>query len=602
MEKKIAGVLLCVMLGAMIVLTGCGKGGKDSGQKQYPNDAGQAAGDTGSRYEEFITVDVFDTVANFQGIQSGWFAKIVKDKFNMELNIIAPNVTGGETLFDTRAAAGNLGDLIISGTEGGRFKNMVNTGLLMDMTELLEGKDILKNYETAIIKANAHAQQKGIYAVPSEISVQSPEASTDGVDPLVAPYVRWDAYQAAGYPEMKTLEEWIPVMKQLQELIPESDSGQKTYAISMFKDWDGNMMMCAKNYASFYGYNELGFALIKADGSDVQDILDENGQYVRALRFLFTANQEGLVDPESAVQNYDTLSNKYRDGQILTSIWSWQGRDLYNNEADPAEGMTHKELGKGFFPALIEDIQCYTNGCNFEGNAKLVIAIGSQAKDPQRLADFIDWLYSPEGMEIAGQSIGAGGPEGLTWELEDGRPVYTEFGARALPGNDVPMPEEWGSGSWKDGVSALNFSALSATDIDPKTEEPYMTAMWSSVLERNHSSIDLNWQEYAGGAKTCMEFLESKDALAVAPGTSYIAPEETTDIKVLRNQCKSVIIDSSWKMVFAEDEAEFEYLLKDMQDTVNGLGYADVLAVDMRNAKDEIASRKQAVRDYNNQH
>lgn len=38
-------------------------------------------------YEEFIVVDVFDSLANFQGIQSGWFAEIVKDKFNMELSI-----------------------------------------------------------------------------------------------------------------------------------------------------------------------------------------------------------------------------------------------------------------------------------------------------------------------------------------------------------------------------------------------------------------------------------------------------------------------------------------------------------------------------------
>ena len=61
-------------------------------------------------YEEFLVIDVFDTLANYQGIQSGWFAKIVKDKFNMELNIISRNVSGGgDTLFDTRAAAENLG-------------------------------------------------------------------------------------------------------------------------------------------------------------------------------------------------------------------------------------------------------------------------------------------------------------------------------------------------------------------------------------------------------------------------------------------------------------------------------------------------------------
>lgn len=598
MKKRIVSALLCFVLAAGTVLAGCGDSGSDKNSKKEAgsDNAGTTADGEGgntSGYEEFITVDVFDSLANYQGTQSGWFAKVVKDKFNMELNIIAPNVAGGgDTLFQTRSAAGNLGDLIISGTEAGRFKNMVKAGLLMDMTDLLKDKDVLKNYETAITKANADAGQEGIYAIPSEISNQSPEVSMDGLDPLVSPFVRWDAYKAAGYPEMKTLEDWIPVMKQMQENTPESDTGKKTYAISLFKDWDGNMMMCAKNYASFYGYNELGFVMSSADGSDIQDIMDDNSQYIRALRFLFQANQEGLVDPESTTQNYDTLSNKYRDGQILTSLWSWQGRDLYNTKE-------HKEANKGLYPALIEDTKCFSYGCFSEGNAKSIIAIGSQAKDPERLADFIDWLYSTEGMEIAGQAAGAGGPEGLAWEIKDGRPVYTEFGKQALPSNDVQVPEEWGGGSWKDGVSALNFKTLSPVDIDPKTKEPYMTTMWASVLEENNTEIDKDWQEYAGGARTSIEFLESKGALAVAPGTSYVSPEETSDITTLRNQCKAVIVDNSWKMVFAKDEAEFDALLKDTQATINGLGYEEVLAVDMQNAKDEAASRKQAVADYN---
>ncbi len=589
MKKRMTSILLCAVLATGGILSGCGFRGKNG------------LGSGRDKYQEFLTVDVFDSVANYQGIQSGWFAKIVKDKFHMELNMIAPNVAGGEALFQTRSAAGSLGDLIITGAEGGRLENMVKAGLLMDMTKLLQDKDVLKNYGTAIQKANADAGQEGIYVLPSEISNQSPMVPTEGTDPLVAPYVRWDAYRAVGYPKIRTLEDWIPVMKQLQEKIPKSDSGKKTYAISLFKDWDSNMMVCAKNYASFYGYNELGFVLSKADGSDFQDILDEDGQYLRALHFLFKANQEGLVDPESVSQNYDMLSDKYRDGQILTSIWSWQGRDLYNGEIDAAEGRTHKELGKGFYPALIEDSQCYSNGCYSQGNAKLVIAVGSSAKDPQRMADFIDWLYSPEGMEMAGQSAGTGGPRGLTWEMKDGVPVYTQFGTQALPSNDIPVPKEWNgesSASWRDGVSALNFKALSPVDIDPTTKEPYMTAMWSSVLEKNNAPIDLDWQDYADGAKTTIEFLTSKGALAVAPGTSYMAPQEATDIAVLRNKCQSVIVSQSWNMVFAKDEEEFDRLLQDMKETVNGLGYAKVLAVDMQNAKEEAAFRKQEYEQY----
>ncbi len=587
MKKRIVSALLCVAMAATTVLGGCGNDDKktssSSGGKETNN----------SKYEEFITVDVFDQLSNYQGMQSGWFAKVVKDKFNMELNIIAPNVAGGgDTLFQTRSAAGNLGDLIIVGTDNGKFKNMVTAGLLADMTDLLKDKEVYKNYESAIINANEMTEQDGIWGIPSEISNQSPEVSTDGIEPLVTPYVRWDAYKSVGYPQMKNYEDFISAMKAMQEAVPESDSGKKTYAISLFKDWDGNMMTCAKNYASYYGYQEQGFTMMSADGSDIQDITDENGVYVKALKFLFDANQEGLVDPESTTQNYDTLQNKYKDGQVLTSCWSWQGASAYNTTE-------HKEEGKGFMPAFIEDTAPYTAGCYSEGNAKTIIAIGSSAQDPERMADFIDWLYSPEGMEISGQANGAAGPEGLTWEMVDDVATITEFGKSTESDPSIEVPEEWGGGSWEDGVSALNFKALSLVDIDPNNNEPYMKTMWNSVLAENTTTLDTDWQTWAGGAKTTLEFLEGKNALSVAPGSSYTAPEETSDITTLRNQCKAVIVDNSWKMVFAADEDEFNSYLKDMQDTVKGLGYEDVLAVDMQNAKDEAQARVDVVNAYN---
>ena len=36
-----------------------------------------------------ITLDVFSNLANYDGNQPGWFAKVVKDKFNIKLNIIS---------------------------------------------------------------------------------------------------------------------------------------------------------------------------------------------------------------------------------------------------------------------------------------------------------------------------------------------------------------------------------------------------------------------------------------------------------------------------------------------------------------------------------
>ncbi len=590
MKKKLLSVLLCIVLVASM-LTGCKKA-KDAESSSIPevtqavegkSEDGIATGK--EKYPELITVDVFDGLANYQGIQSGWFAKIVKDKFNMELNMIAPNVAGGgDTLYQTRSAAGNLGDLIIYGADGGRLQDMVTAGLLTDIKELIAEKENLKKYQSGIDSLNSLVKEDGVYGIPSAVSEQPATNPSEGLDPTFGPYFRWDAYKAVGYPQMKTLEDMLPVLKSMCEAMPTSDTGKKTYAFSLFKDWDGNMMMMGKQPTCFYGYDEMGFVLARADGSDYQSIIDSDSMYVRTLKLYYQANQMGIMDPESTSQNYDTLFAKYQDGQILYSPWPWLGQAAYNTAAN-------KEAGKGFMITSIDDMKDLSIGCTPNGT-RAMIAIGSGAKDKERLVDFIDWLYSPEGiMSTSAQVSATCGPEGLTWEMKDGKPVLTDFGYEAFyGGGTVQVPEEWGGGNWKDGVSALNFTTVIPSDINPESGFPYNYTLWDSVIEKNATPLEEDWQTKMG-AKTTIEYLQKNNQLMVAPGASYITPTEDSEITTLRGQCKSIIIENSWKMVFAENEAEFNSLLKEMQDIVIGLGYDKVLAVDMKNAKDQNDAR-----------
>lgn len=588
MKKRLLSVLLVCAL-ATSIFTGCGSK-TDALAEAEPS--GEIAGDDAAaadKYPEFITVDVFDGLANYQGIQSGWFAKIVKDKFNMELNMIAPNVAGGgETLFQTRSAAGDLGDLIIYGADDGRLQSMVTAGLVMDLTDLIAEKENLKRYQSGIDSLNTLVKEEGIWGIPSSVSEQPATNPSEGLDPTFGPYLRWDAYKAVGYPEMNTLEDLLPVLKAMQEKVPTSDTGKPTYSISLFKDWDGNMMTLAKQPACFYGYDELGFVFARADGSDYQSIIDSDSMYTRVLKLYFDANQMGLVDPESTTQNYDTMYAKYQDGQILYSPWPWLGQAAYNTPEN-------KAAGKGFMISSIADMKDLSYGCRPNGDRQ-TIAIGSKAEDPERLADFIDWLYSPEGIQMSSaQTSSSSGPEGLTWEMKDDRPVLTEFGWQAFyEGGETPVPEEWGGGIWKDGVSALNFPAVVPSDINPETGFPYNYTLWDSVLEANVTPLDEDWQKKME-AKTTLEYLEKNDQLMVAPGASYIAPAEDSEITTLRGQCRAIIIEYSWKAVFASTEDEFNSLIKEMQDTVKGLGYDKVLEVDMQNAKDQNAAREAAV-------
>ncbi len=47
------------------------------------------------------------------------------------------------------------------------------------------------------------------------------------------------------------------------------------------------MMNAGKQLVTYYGYDESGFVLAKADGSDYQSILDSDSEYIRALKFYF---------------------------------------------------------------------------------------------------------------------------------------------------------------------------------------------------------------------------------------------------------------------------------------------------------------------------
>ena len=109
--------------------------------------------------------------------------------------------------------------------------------------------------------------------------------------------------------------------------------------------------------------------------------------------------------------------------------------------------------------------------------------------------------------------------------------------------------------------------------------------------------VSEDWQKHMN-ADTTMDYLKSKNMLTVAPGASYSVPEEDSNISTIRGQCKATIIENSWKMIFAQDEDEFNSYLKTMQDTVKGLGYEDVLTVDMKNAKDQNDARLAIVESY----
>ncbi|MGN8025337.1 ABC transporter substrate-binding protein [Microbacterium sp. 22242] len=569
LKRKIAAVAVAVVAAGLLASCTAGGGAqKTAAIDSFPK-----------KWDKEITVDVFDGLANYMGVQGGWFADMVKKKFNMKLNIIAPNVAGGgDTLYNTRVSAGNLGDLIIT-DKGQKLDELVKGGLVLDSTPYYGAMTNVKKFDTAVSKLNEG--KKGEYAFPTSVSSLKPTEPSEGIDPTFGPFIRWDLYAKLGYPKLDTLEDLLPILKKMQDLEPTAPNGAKTYAISLFKDWDGNMMVTAKQPATFYGYDEMGFTLAKADGSDYQSLLDDKGQYLRAVKFYQEANAMGLVDPESTTQNFDTMQAKVKNGQVLFSWWPWLGQAAYNTDANT-------QAGKGFEIAPVKDMKVFSYGAAAYGGTQ-VLAIGSKAKDPERIAAFIDWLYSAEGAySNNSQTMGAAGPKGLTWDVDpSGKPQLTDFGKKAFLTGDADVPAEWGGGTYTKGASALNVTTVLPVDIDKSTGYSYSYKGWPSYLALTKTPLSEDWSAHMGGAATTMDYLKDNHQLLVAPGASFTTPTDSSEIQTLRNQIKAVIIQYSWQMAFAKDDAEFTSLKKELQEKAKGLGYDKVLKVDMANAKEQ---------------
>lgn len=91
-------------------------------------------------------------LANYSGEQQGWFADLIKEKFNVKLNYIQSD----DSTFQTRAQNKNLGDIIVFGNDNKEYTQAVKGGLLYNWTE----DGLLDDYGSYIKEHMADALDK----------------------------------------------------------------------------------------------------------------------------------------------------------------------------------------------------------------------------------------------------------------------------------------------------------------------------------------------------------------------------------------------------------------------------------------------------------
>lgn len=591
-EKKFTVAALC--MSAVLSLTACGgNGGAASSANPSASATASTAGASAAASSSLSaanlpeeTINVFNMLANYAGEQPGWFAKLVKDKFNIKLNIIS--VGGNNQVIASKLASGDLGDLVVWNSNGKDFLDSIKAGLLLDWNKdglLDKYGPTMKKVAAQAIEANKKQFGGGtaVYGIGHDVG--SGDGPSEGSTMTYGPDLRWDLYQKLGSPKINKLEDYLPLLKKMQELEPKSDSGRKTYGFSLWSDWDSDFSTNVKVISSFYGFSASdGFNpgdLIEtsATGQQYHGLIDDNSYYMQGLSFFNKANQMGLVDPDSLTQKFSDVSNKTKDGQIFFSQFPW----VDNTYSTPE----HLAAGKGFQLVPFTDEKVYSYGFTPSGGGR-IWSIGAKAKDPARIMMFLDWLYSSEGVMTT-----SNGPKGLTWDIKDGKPYVTDFGWKALPSNDVQVPAEYGGGSFKDGISQINNTTITKSMINPETGEPYDYTLWKSTLEHNPDPVTKSWRD-SMGVMTPKDYLVKNNMVAVVKETfTGSAPTPLpSDIQQKQSEIGKIIKEYSWKMIFAKTDAEFNNLKQQMVSKAKGLGYDSVVAWEIDQTKKTVWVQK----------
>ena len=205
-SKKMLSVLLAgsMVVGSASVLSGCGTKKKNG----------------------VVKLDVYSQLANTQGMQTGWGADVLKEKFNVELNII-PDADG---VYQTRAQKGDLGDIVIWGSDSKDYVDAVKNNLLLDWNEddlLTDCGPYIKKHMSDALKKNSgltktitDGERDTTYGIGHSIATSSKDH-----DAFFYTWdTRWDLYKKMGYPKVKNLDEFKNMLIKMHEICPKDDN------------------------------------------------------------------------------------------------------------------------------------------------------------------------------------------------------------------------------------------------------------------------------------------------------------------------------------------------------------------------------------------
>lgn len=241
------------------------------------------------------------------------------------------------------------------------------------------------------------------------------------------PFIRGDIKLAISYGAMMR-KDWLDKLS----LDPPTTIEEWEQVLTAFRDQDPNgnnkkdeiPFLLNYSHVKHPSYNNLigawGIAaeFYQVDGKVKYGMLQpEFKEFIETMHRWYEA---GLIDHDFAITNRELQDARVTNHELGT-VHSWAGSglgaymDLMKNDPDfELVGVQPPTLNKGEISPLAQVANMV--------NATYIAAVTTKAKHPEEIVRWLDYAYGPEGHMLFNFGV-----EGLTYNMVDGYPTYTDL-------------------------------------------------------------------------------------------------------------------------------------------------------------------------------
>ncbi|THF75740.1 ABC transporter substrate-binding protein [Cohnella fermenti] len=404
----VAGMAAALAVSGVACSNGNNNGGNDgkSASPSAPSSSSPAASETASEKPlDKVTFTFFNGVAGEKDLNTNetTIGKALEDQTGVNFKI--EHLVGDlNTKIGTMIASNEYPDVLVPDAA---IEEVLKAGGFIALDDLIEqyGPNIKRVYGPYFERMRADYGGK-IYFLP--FSAQVGDFSADPNINQGAFWVQRRVLKEAGYPQIKTLDEYVKLVEDFVAKHPDEDL---TGMVSLTHDW--RFFATSNPPMHLAGFPNDGNVMVDVNTYEAKSYAgtDFEKRWVQTLNDL---NAKGLFDKSSFVDNYDQYIAKLSSHKVVGFFdYGWQIGSAQNVLKDAAR-KDQSQDDFVYFPLAVTFDGTHDQYLDPPGwTSNRGVGITKSAKDPARIIQYFDNLLKEEN-----QILKSWGIKGETYEVD----------------------------------------------------------------------------------------------------------------------------------------------------------------------------------------